>query len=112
MTEPGAGALRGARRFGVWALPFRGDLYRRLGCRPAGGRLGRNLDCAGPGHRRGRDHSPVAATFRIVAWAEVVKEDNSCTHDCDNCGYYHGYRVAAPVISLSVHLPSGPSVTS
>ncbi len=33
--------------------------------------------------------------------AEVVKEDNSLTHDCDKCGYYHGYQVAAPVFSLS-----------
>jgi len=40
--------------------------------------------------------------------AEVVKEDNSLTHDCDKCGYYHGYQVAAPVFSLSVHLPVSP----
>jgi hypothetical protein len=33
------------------------------------------------------------------------------THDCDNYGYDHGYQVAAPVFSLSVHL-SGQSVAS
>jgi hypothetical protein len=30
------------------------------------------------------------------------------THDRDKCGHYHGYRVAAPVFSLSVHLPVSP----
>jgi hypothetical protein len=42
--------------------------------------------------------------MRIVAWAEVVKEDTSRTHDCDNYGYYCGYEVTAPVVSLSVHV--------
>jgi hypothetical protein len=41
----------------------------------------------------------------MVAGAEVVKEDGRLTHDCDNCGYDHGYQVTAPVFSLSVHLP-------
>ena len=71
-------------------------------------RLWRNLDRAGPGHRRGRDHRRAAATLRIVARAEIVKEDNSLTHDRDKCGHYHGHQVAAPVFSLSVHLPVSP----
>ena len=42
--------------------------------------------------------------MRIVAWAEVVKEDTSRAHDRDNYGYYRGYEVTAPVFSLSVHV--------
>jgi hypothetical protein len=26
------------------------------------------------------------------------------THDSDSCGYYHGYQVAEPVFSMSLHL--------
>jgi hypothetical protein len=74
-----------------------------LGCEPAAGRNGRNLYCAGPGHRQVRDHSRVAAILRIVARAEVVKEDDSLTQDRDNYGYEHGY------FSLSVHLPVSPN---
>jgi hypothetical protein len=36
--------------------------------------------------------------------AEVVKEDKRLTHDSDSCGYYHGYQVAEPVFSMSLHL--------
>jgi hypothetical protein len=60
---------------------------RGCSCRPAGARLRRNFDCAGPGHRRGRDQLRVAATLRIVARAEVVKQNSSLPHDRDNYGY-------------------------
>jgi hypothetical protein len=72
----------------------------------AAGRLRGNLDGAGPRHRRGRDH--IGATLRVVTSAEVIKENSSLTHDCDNCGYDYGYQVAAPVFCLSVHLPVQP----
>ena len=64
--------------------------------RPTDGRLRRNLDRAGPGHCRGRPRA--AAALRIVARAEVVKEDTSRAHDCDNYGCYHGYRFAAHLL--------------
>ena len=41
----------------------------------------------------------------MIARAEIVKEDDSLTRDCDQCGHYHGYQVAAPVFSLNFHLP-------
>jgi hypothetical protein len=53
-----------------------------------------------------RDHPRVAAPLRIVARAEVVKENNSLAHDCDNCGYHYGYQVAAPIFSLNSHVPA------
>jgi len=80
----------------------------RLGSRPTGGRLWQNLDCASPGQRRGRDHPRADAILRIIARAEIVKEDDSLTRDYDQCGHYHGDQVAAPVFSLNFHLPVSP----
>jgi hypothetical protein len=37
----------------------------------------------------------------MIARAEVVKEDGSLTHDCDNYGYCHGFQFA-PLQSLEL----------
>src|SRR5882757_597713 len=56
---------------------------------------GRNFDCAGLRHRRGRNHSRVAITLRVAARTQVANENAHRTHDCDDQGYDHRYRVAA-----------------
>ena len=61
------------------------------------GRHRRNLDGASSGQRGGRDH-PAAAILRIVGRGDVAEKNTSITHDCDDYRYYHGYRVAAPVL--------------
>jgi hypothetical protein len=62
------------------------------------------LDCASLGHRRGRDHPRAAATRRIVSAAEIVKEDAGLTCEGDKCGRNYHCQVAAPIVSLSIHL--------
>ena len=79
-----------------------------LSCDPAWGRLWPSLDCASLGHRRGRDHPRTAFTLRITSGAEIVKEDDSLTHQRDKCGHNCKCQVAAPIVPLSVHMPISP----
>jgi hypothetical protein len=76
--------------------------------RPTCGRLWPSLDCASLGHRHGRDHPRAAATLRIISGAEIVKENDSLTHERDKCGHDCKCQVAAPIVPLSVHLPISP----
>jgi hypothetical protein len=44
--------------------------------------------------------------MRILAGAEVVKEDNGLTHNRDNHRNHRGCPFPAPIVSSNSHLPS------
>jgi len=81
---------------------------RHLEFRPTCSRLWPSLDCASLGHRRGRNHPRAVASLRIISGAEIVKEDDSLTHERDKCGHNCKCQVAAPIVPLSVHLLISP----